>query len=123
MDEYSKARRPFWGWFKQRLEEFRKIKLNVDEDLNIQPILNDKCTEQTHRIFGGMPAFYSMADVNQLPYVAMTSIADDSDLNSSCSYDAIGNITFSEFMDPSNQLETINFTFHMTDVVRQKDKK
>ena len=62
-----------------------------------------------------------MRDVNQLPYLAMKSIADDSNPNSSCSSDDIRKITFSEFMDPLNQLETINFTFHMTDVVRQND--
>ena len=53
----------------------------------------------------------------------MKSIADDSNPNSSCSSDGIGKITFSEFMDPLNQLETINFIFHMTDVVRQKDEQ
>ena len=61
-----------------------------------------------------------MGGVNQLPHVAMKSIADNSNPNSSRSSDAIGKIAFSEFMDPPNQLETINFTFHMTDVVRQK---
>ena len=64
-----------------------------------------------------------MGDVNQLPPVVMKSIADYSNLNSSCSSDAIGKIAFSEFMDPPNQLETINFTFRMTDVVRQKDEQ
>ena len=41
------AGRPFWGWFKHRSEEFRKIKLKVDEYLNIQLILHDKNTELT----------------------------------------------------------------------------
>ena len=59
--------------------------------------------------------------INQLPHVAMKSIADDSNPNSLCSSDAIGKITFFELMDLLNQLETINFTFHMTDVVRQND--
>ena len=64
-----------------------------------------------------------MGDVNQLPPVAMNSIADDFNPNPSCSADAIGTIFFSEFMDPPNQSETVNFTFHMTDVVRQKDEE
>ena len=63
-----------------------------------------------------------MGDVNQVPPVAMKSIADDFNPNSSCSSDAIGIITFSAFMDSLNQLETFNFIFHMTDVVRQKDE-
>ena len=63
-----------------------------------------------------------MGDVNQVLPVAMKSIADDSNPNSSCSSDAIGIITFSAFMDSLNQLETFNFIFHMTDVVRQKDE-
>ena len=63
-----------------------------------------------------------MGDTNQLPPVAMKSIANDSNTNSSCSAGAIGTIAFSEFMDTPNQSETVNFTFHMTDVVRQKDE-
>ena len=63
-----------------------------------------------------------MSDINQLPHIAMRSIADDSNPDSSCSSDAIGIITFSAFMDSLNQLETFNFIFHMTDVVRQKDE-
>ena len=91
--------------------------------MNIQPIFHDKGTELTKRLFGGIPDFYSMVDVIRLPPVAMKSIADDSNPNSSCSSDAIGKIAFSEFMDLPNQLETINFTFLMTDVVRQKDEQ
>ena len=64
-----------------------------------------------------------MGDVRQLHPVAMRSIADNSNPNTSCSGEGIGKITFSEFTNPLNQLETVNFTFHMTDVVRQKDKK
>ena len=123
MDEDSMVGRPFWGWFKHRLEEFRTIKLKADENLNIQPIFHDKRTELTKRIFGGIRAFYSMGDVNQLPPVAMKSITDDSNPNSLCSSDAIGKIAFSDFMNPLNQLETINFTSHMTDVARQKDEQ
>ena len=66
---------------------------------------------------------YSLGDVNQLPPVVMKSITDDSNPNSSYSSDTIRKITFSEIMDPPNELETINFTFHMADVVSQKDKK
>ena len=80
MDEDSMAGHPFWGWFKHRLEKFRKIKLKIDEDLNIQPIFHDKRTELIKRIFGGISAFYSMGDVNQLPPIAMKAIADDSNL-------------------------------------------
>ena len=57
-----------------------------------------------------------MSDANQLPPAAMKSIADDSNLNSSCSSNAIWKIVISKFMDLPNQLET--FTFRMTDAVR-----
>ena len=87
--------------------------------MNIQPIFHDKRTELTKRIFGGILAFYSMGGVNQLPHVAMKSITDYSNLNSSCSSNAIWKIVISKFMDLPNQLE--NFTFRMTDAVRQKD--
>ena len=53
----------------------------------------------------------------------MKSINDDYRSNYSCSADAIEKFGFSEFMDLSNQLKTINFTFHMTDVIRQKDEQ
>ena len=53
----------------------------------------------------------------------MKSIADESNPKSTSSADAIGKIAFSEFMNPPNQSETVNFTFHMTDVVRQKDEQ
>ena len=94
MDEDSIVEHPFWGWFKHRLEEFKKIILKVDEDLNIQPIFHDKRTELTKRIFGGILAFYSMGDVNQLPPVEMKSITDDSNPNFSFRSDAIGKVAF-----------------------------
>ena len=53
----------------------------------------------------------------------MKSIAGDYNPNSLCSSNDIGKIAFSEFMDPPNQVETINFTFHMIDDVRQKDEQ
>ena len=116
------AGRSFWGWFKHRLKEFRKMKLKVDENYNAQTLSNDKYKELTKRIFGGIPAFYSMGDVNQLPPVAMNSITDGCNSKFACSADAIGTIAFYEFMDPPNQSETVNFIFHMTDVARQNDK-
>ena len=103
MDEDSMAGRPFWGWFKYRLEKVRKIKLKVDEDLNIQPIFHDKHIELTKRIFGKILAFYSTGNVNQLPPVAMKSIADDSNPNASCISDAIGKFPF-----PNSWIHLIN---------------
>ena len=51
MNEDSMAGRPFWGWFKHRLEEFRKNIVKVDEDFNIQPICYDKRTELTTKVW------------------------------------------------------------------------
>ena len=48
----------------------------------------------------------------------MKSSADDCNPKSFCSADAIRTIAFSEFMDPPNQSDYVNFTFYMTDVVR-----
>ena len=53
----------------------------------------------------------------------MKVITDDSNPVFSCSADAIGGISFSEFMNLPNQLETVNFIFHMIDIVRQKDEQ
>ena len=61
-----------------------------------------------------------MGDVNQLSPVAMKSIADDFNLKTSCSTDSICKISLSEFINPPNELETVNFTFHLTNIVRQR---
>ena len=47
MDEDSMANRPFWSWFKHRLEEFRKKKLKLDDYFNAQTLLYDKHIEIT----------------------------------------------------------------------------
>ena len=57
MDEDSMAGRPFWGWFKHRLEEFRKMKLKVDEDFNIRTLLHDKHIELTKIFLEGYQPF------------------------------------------------------------------
>ena len=98
------------------------MKLKVEENYNAQTLSNDNYIELTKKIWRDT-SFFSMGDVNQLPPVGMKSIAVDCDPKSPCSADAIGTIAFSEFMDLPNQSETVNFTFHMTDVVRQKDKE
>ena len=88
------AGHPFWGLFKHRLKAFRKMKTELDDDLNIQPILHDRHTELTRRISGGIPSFYSMGDVNQLSHVALKSIDDDSNPNKSCCPDTIEEFPF-----------------------------
>ena len=44
----------------------------------------------------------------------MKSIINDSDPKTSCSTDSIGKTSISEFMNLPNELESINYTFHMT---------
>ena len=51
----------------------------------------------------------------------MKSIINDSDPKTSCSTDSIGKTSISEFMNLPNELESVNFIFHMIDVVRKKD--
>ena len=123
MDEDSMAGRPFWAWFKQRIEEFRKVNIKIDDEYNVHT-MNHKLTHPklSTRIYGGIPAFYSMGDINQLPPVFMKSIADDSQISSN-NADGIGKYAFSDFMNPPDSSETINYTFHMTDVIRQNDEE
>ena len=61
---------PFWVWFKQRIEEFRKVNIKIDDDFNVHTI-NHKLTHPklSTRIYGGIPAFYSIGDIHQLPPV------------------------------------------------------
>ena len=60
--------RLFWAWFKQIIEEFRKVNIKLDDDLNAHT-MNHKLTHPklSTRIYGGIPVFYSMGDINQLP--------------------------------------------------------
>ena len=51
----------------------------------------------------------------------MKPIADDFKIASNDA-DGVGRYAFSDFMNPLNSSETINCTFHMTDVIRQNDE-
>ena len=75
--------RPFWAWFKQRIEEFRKVNIKIVDEYNVHT-MNHKLTHPklSTRIYRGIPAFYSIGDINQLPPVFMKSIADDSQISS-----------------------------------------
>ena len=74
------------------------------------------------RIYSGIPAFYSMGDINQLPHFSTKSIVDGSQISSN-NADGVGIYAFLEFMNPPDSSETINYTFHMTDVIRQNDEE
>ena len=62
-----------------------------------------------------------MNDVNQVPPVENKSIPGDSNPKTSCSADDVGEIDISEFMNPPNEHEIVNFVFHMIDVVMEQD--
>ena len=51
----------------------------------------------------------------------MKPIADDSKIASNDA-DGVGRYAFSDFMNPPNSSETINCTFHMNDIIKQKTK-
>ena len=80
-----------------------------------------KSTQKYHNTFSGILAFYYMNDVNQVPPVENKSIPGDSNPKTSCSADDIGEIDISEFMNPPNEHEIVNFIFHMIDVVMEQD--
>ena len=86
--------------------------------------MNDKLTHPklSSRIYGGIPVFDSMGDINLLSPVFMKSILDDS-LIPSNNADGVVKYAFSDFMNPPDSSETINYTFHMTDVIRQNDEE
>ena len=109
MNEDSMIGRPFWAWFKQRIEKFRKVNIKIDDDFNVHTI-NHKLTHPklSTRIYGDIPAFYWMGDINQLPPVFMKSIADNSQISSNDA-DDVGKYAFSDFMNPPNSSGTINY--------------
>ena len=100
MDEDSMTGIPFEVWFKQKIEEFRKVNIKIDDDFNVHT-MNHKLTHPklSTRIYGSIPAFYSMGDINQLPPVFMKEIADNSQLSSN-NADGVGKYVFSDFMNP-----------------------
>ena len=57
--------RQFWAWFKQRIKEFRKNNIKIDDDFNVHT-MKHRLTHQklSTRIYGGIPEFYSMGDIN-----------------------------------------------------------
>ena len=59
-----------------------------------------------------------MCYAHQVSHIVMKSTADESNSKTSFNGDDIGNIVFFEFTNPSNELETIFFTFHMTNAVK-----
>ena len=117
MDEVSMVGRPFWAWFNQKIEEFRKVNIKIDDDFNFYT-MNHKLTHPRSfsRIYGGISDFYSMGDINQLPPVFMKSIADDSQIYSNDA-DGVGRYSFSDFMNPLDTSETNNCIFHTTGVI------
>ena len=101
--------RPFWAWFKQKIEEFRKVNIKLDDDLNAHT-MNHKLTypKLPIRIYGGIPAFYSISDINQLPPIFMKSIADDSHFSSN-NADSVRRYAFTDFMNPPTSRELITY--------------
>ena len=83
-------------------------------------MLHKMPTELWKIIFSGISTFYSIGDMNQLLPIAMTTIADDPDSKKSYNDDDVWTLSLSEFMIPPNEHETVNYSFHITDVVRQK---
>ena len=83
--------------------------------------MNHKLTHPklSTRIYGGVPVFYLMGDINQLPPVFMKSIVDDSQISSNDA-DGVGRYAFSDFMNPPNSSETINYTFHMNYIIKRR---
>ena len=81
--------------------------------------MNHKLTHPklSTRNYCGILAFYSMGDINQLLPVFMKLIVDDSQISSN-NVDGVGKYAFSDFMNPPNSSETVNYTYHMTDVIR-----
>ena len=86
--------------------------------------MNDKLTHPklSSRIYGGIPVFDSMGDINLLSPVFMKSILDYSQIPSN-NADGVGKYAFSDFINPPDSSETINYTFHMTDVIRKNDEE
>ena len=100
MDEDNMTGRPFWVWFKQRIEEFIKVNISIDDDFNVCT-MNHNLTHPklSTRIYGDIPSFYSMGNINQLPPILMKSMVNDSQISSNDA-DGIGRYAFSDYMNP-----------------------
>jgi len=76
MDEDSMSGRPFWGWFKHRLEEARSSVDDNNRNMEHHSDILNFNYEIFQRSWGGIPVIYSFGDCHQLPPVTMKPISD-----------------------------------------------
>ena len=120
MDEDSMVGRPFWAWFKRRVEEARSSsnenEITLDE-LNNDYLFNPDVYERT---WGGTHIVYSCCDWYSLPPVGMPYI---SDLNSRPAIhisDMQGLFSFKWFLNCTED-GTRSCVSVMDEVIRQAD--
>ena len=104
MDEDSTMGRPFWAWYKRRLQESRG---SIDRPTRggcPQQFLPMSCDHE--RVLscpwprGGIPLVPSFCDILQLPHVAMKVTRDSSLPKSPTSANANGFFLFNNFCTP-----------------------
>ena len=135
MDEHSMMGLQDWAWAKYRNEELRRKSPPVmDEELNEVSVnqdnvnLNDHVDatlpldDQTHeRQWGGIPFLYSFGDTNQLPPVAKRSTYDTRPPKQGA--DRLGKMAFHDFINTTDESESVATVVVMDDVLRQRDER
>jgi hypothetical protein len=123
MDEDSMDGRPTFAWKQHRAFEGRQVPIAIDTtaEEDAQEGHERFPAQVTSRSWGGIPIVYSIGDCHQLPPVGMKPIWDLSDPSSPDSADAIGRLTFHEFLSPDADSGCIGVSIIMDEVIRQSD--
>ena len=124
MDEDSMAGRPFWAWFRHRIEEGRTPPIIQDHRAENHDLPNVHTfpfpPSVYERSWGGIPLVYSFGDCHQLPPVGMKAISDLKSIPKIHTSDFQGLLSFKDFLN-STESGTRSCTVVMNDVIRQRD--
>ena len=124
MDEDSMTARALWAWAQHRASEARTpSRVLADDFVTILFQEESKIPESIYnRPWGGIPIIYSFGDCHQLSAIGR-SIIDMVSPGKSNSADAIGRLTFADFLSPPNTEDALGVTVIMDKILRQDDEE
>ena len=72
-DEDNMAGRQLWALVKQRIEEFRNVNIEIDDDFNVHTMYH-KLTHPklSTSIYCGIPAFYWTKGIRRIPEIVIS---------------------------------------------------
>ena len=124
MDEESMAGRPFWAWFRYRVEEGRAaplIKANIPANNDLPDVDAAPFPSSIYeRSWGSIPLVYYFDDCHQLPPVGMKYMSDLQTIPKIHTSNSQGLLSIKDFLS-STQSGTRLCTVVMNTIIRQRD--